>query len=163
MIRYALHCHSGHAFESWFQSATAFDGLAAAGHVTCPVCNSAEVGKSLMAPAVTPARKAAPAPKQPQPSDTPAAAAAPTAPSPKGLLSTPANPMEQALAQLRREVEANSEYVGSDFAREARRIHDGATPERAIHGEARLEEARKLIEDGVSIAPLPFRTARKTN
>ncbi|HSF62903.1 MAG TPA: DUF1178 family protein, partial [Paracoccaceae bacterium] len=64
---------------------------------------------------------------------------------------------------LRREVEANSEYVGVEFATEARRIHAGTAPERAIYGEARPEEARKLIEDGVPVAPLPFLPARKVN
>lgn len=150
MIRYALKCTADHAFESWFQSAAAFDVLLAAGHVTCPTCNSAKISKTLMAPAVKPARKAAIAPMDPNIKQ-------------QGPLSTPANPQEEALAALRREVEANSEYVGGSFALEARAIHEGTSPERTIHGEAKLEEARKLIEDGVPVMPLPFRPARKTN
>jgi hypothetical protein len=140
MIRYALSCKDSHAFESWFKSAAAFDGLAAAGHVTCPVCGTAEVTKSLMAPAV-------------------AHAAKPAAPT----LTEPANPMEEAMRALRRQVEENSEYVGVNFVTEARRIHDGDAPERAIYGEARPEDAKRLIEDGVPVAPLPFFPARKTN
>jgi hypothetical protein len=50
-----------------------------------------------------------------------------------------------------------------NFAAEARRIHAGDAPERAIHGEARAEEAKKLIEEGVPVAPLPFLPARKVN
>lgn len=144
MIRYALKCPDEHSFESWFQSAGAYDALAAAGHVTCPVCGSAQVEKSLMAPAVRPARGTL--------ADAPAPA-----------LSKPANPMEEALAALRRQVEENSEYVGMNFAAEARRMHAGDVPDRAIHGEARLDEAKKLIEDGVPVAPLPFMPARKRN
>lgn len=140
MIRYALSCKDSHSFESWFKSAAAFDGLAAAGHVTCPVCGTAEVTKSLMAPAV-------------------AHAAKPAAPT----LTEPANPMEEAMRALRRQVEENSEYVGVNFVTEARRIHDGDAPERAIYGEARPEDAKRLIEDGVPVAPLPFFPARKTN
>ncbi len=140
MIRYALSCKDGHAFESWFKSASAFDGLAAAGHVACPVCGTAEVTKSLMAPAVAQAAK-------------PAAA----------NLTEPANPLEEAMRALRRQVEENSEYVGVNFVTEARRMHQGDAPERAIYGEARPEEAKRLIEDGVPIAPLPFFPARKTN
>ena len=64
---------------------------------------------------------------------------------------------------LRRQVEENSEYVGVNFVTEARRMHQGDAPERAIYGEARPEEAKRLIEDGVPIAPLPFFPARKTN
>lgn len=70
---------------------------------------------------------------------------------------------EAALAHLRKEVEENSEYVGLKFADEARKMHDGESPERAIYGEAKLDDAKKLIEDGVPVAPLPFLPKRKTN
>lgn len=143
MIRYALSCPNDHNFESWFQSAEAFDRLKAAGQVSCVVCGATEVAKSLMAPAVRPARKL----------DEPA-------PRP---LSAPTNPAEQALAALRRKIEENSEYVGMNFATEARAIHDGDAPERPIYGEARLDEAKRLIEDGVPVAPLPFMPGRKSN
>lgn len=140
MIRYTLTCDRNHGFESWFKSAEAFDTLLAAGHVTCGVCGSTKVTKDLMAPAVRPARKAAERP-----------------------LSAPGTDIEKALAQMRREVEENSEYVGLNFASEARRIHSGEAPDRSIYGEARIEEAKKLLEDGVPVAPLPFMPARKTN
>ncbi|NEX45786.1 DUF1178 family protein [Pseudotabrizicola algicola] len=143
MIRYSLRCAQAHDFESWFQSAQAYETLRGAGHVTCAVCGSAEVDKVLMAPAVRPSRAASAAP-------------APT-------LSTPQSEKEQALAALRAQVEANSEYVGMNFAAEARAMHDGIAPERAIYGEARPEDARKLIEDGVPVAPLPFLPRRKAN
>ena len=60
-------------------------------------------------------------------------------------------------------VEENSDYVGKEFASEARKIHLGEAPERAIYGEAKLDEAKSLIEDGVPVAPLPFVPSRKTN
>jgi hypothetical protein len=78
-------------------------------------------------------------------------------------LSTPANDQETALAKLRDEVEKNSEYVGMNFASEARAIHDGDAPGRAIYGEAKPGDAKKLIEDGVPVAPLPFTPKNKTN
>jgi hypothetical protein len=67
------------------------------------------------------------------------------------------------LAALRAEVEANSAYVGKDFVAEARRMHEGTSPTRAIHGEARLDEAKKLVADGVPVMPLPFLPPRKVN
>lgn len=142
MIRYALKCDKAHAFDSWFQSAAAFDALVAGGRVACPACGSVTVEKALMAPTVQADR------------------AAPTEPGP---LAAPASEMEAALAALKREIEANSEYVGLNFAAEARKIHAGAAPERAIYGEAKLEEARKLVEEGVPVAPLPFMPPRKVN
>jgi hypothetical protein len=146
MIRFTLRCASDHDFESWFQSGAAFDALQGAGHVSCPVCGSAKVEKALMAPSVRPARKAEATRSAPPPN-----------------LRDPATELEQALAALRRQVEENSEYVGLNFATEARRIHDGEAPERAIYGEARPDEAKRLIEDGVPVAPLPFLPVRKTN
>jgi hypothetical protein len=143
MIRYALRCDQDHAFESWFRSAAGYDALVAAGQVACPDCGSKGVIKALMAPGVA--------------GDT-ARIEVPTA-----VLSAPANAREAALAALRRKIEANSEYVGLSFAAEARAIHDGDAPERAIHGEARPEDARRLIEDGVPVAPLPFMPVAKVN
>ncbi len=68
-----------------------------------------------------------------------------------------------ALAELRAAVEANSDYVGLRFAAEARAIHEGRAPERSIYGEARPDEARALIEDGVPVAPLPFVPKARAN
>ena len=149
MIRYALTCGAGHGFESWFASAAAYDTLAGAGQVSCPICGETRVEKAIMAPAVTPARKAE--------------AAAKAAAEVRPRLGTPQSELEAALAALRRQVEENSEYVGMNFATEARAIHEGASPERAIYGEAKPEEAKRLIEDGIPVAPLPFRPARKSN
>lgn len=137
MIKFTLKCADDHAFDSWFQSAAAFDKLHGAGMVTCAVCGSSDVHKALMAPSLRSTPEDAPAPAP--------------------------NPAEQALALLKRQIEENSEYVGLNFAREAREMHDGLTPERAIYGEAKPEEARKLIEDGVPVAPLPFVPRRKSN
>ena len=143
MIRYSLRCSNDHGFESWFASSGAYDGLYRSGHVTCPMCGDANVEKALMTPQVRPTGKdATPNMELSAPSDDPAAA---------------------AMAKLRTEIEANSEDVGNRFVAEARAIHDGSTPARSIIGQARPEEARKLVEDGIPIAPLPFIPSRKTN
>jgi len=144
VIQFSLRCDSDHRFESWFQSAIAFDRLAAGGMVACAVCGSTEVRKAPMAPSVRPGRESKGAPDE-------------------RPLSAPASAAEQALAELKRRIETSSEYVGPDFAREARAIHDGTAPERSIFGEARADEARRLIEDGVPVAPLPFRPGRRSN
>jgi hypothetical protein len=135
MIRYALKCREGHPFESWFQSAAAFDALVKAGHVTCAVCGVADVSKALMAPQV--------------------GAAAQDAPSPA------ANAQDVAIARMRKHVEENATYVGGKFAEKARAIHDGTATETSIYGEASAEDARALIEDGVPVLPLPFKPKQK--
>lgn len=141
MIKYSLKCDQDHAFESWFANAEAFDTLKAAGHVACPSCGSARVEKALMAPKVTPARKAASVPR----------------------LTGEITPQEKALAEMRKHVEENSDYVGGNFAKEARAMHDGDVPDRAIHGEASFKEAKALVEDGVPVVPLPFAPKAKQN
>ena len=151
MIHYTLKCSQDHRFDSWFQSAEAFDKLKASGLVACSICGDTHVDKAMMAPRVRPARGAAVAPEGATSEKT------------SGPLSQPATELEQALTHLRKQVEANSDYVGMNFAREARAMHDGESPERAIHGEARLDEARALLEDGIPVTPLPFRPGRKSN
>ncbi|MCC5985135.1 MAG: DUF1178 family protein [Rhodobacteraceae bacterium] len=152
MIRFSLECSHGHCFESWFQSNAAFDRLCAAGQVTCPVCDDTRVRKALMAPAVAKGKAAG---RPAGDTDAPQPMAAPMA---------AANPqLEAKLRALRAHLEAHSSYVGKDFARQARQMHLGEVPEAPIHGEARIDEARALIEDGVPVAPLPFLPTRKTN
>ncbi|MEM0988701.1 MAG: DUF1178 family protein [Pseudomonadota bacterium] len=137
MIKYALKCSQGHVFESWFRDSEAFDGLAAAGQLTCPVCGDTKIEKSIMAPAVGSGGGAVDRP-----------------------LSAPAHPAEAALKKLRAHLEKNADYVGRDFANEARRIHEGEADARHIWGEASVAEAKSLSEDGVPVAPLPFPTKR---
>jgi hypothetical protein len=149
MIRYALSCSDGHRFEAWFRSAADFDNQQLTGLLSCPICGDVEVGKALMAPSVVsrgdPAAEAAP----PSPVGPVAPAEAPT------LAAGPAEMIER-LRELKSALLANSEHVGPRFAEEARRIHYGEAPARLVHGEASTEEAKKLIEEGVGIMPIPI-------
>ena len=143
MIQYSLKCEKDHSFDSWFASADAYDKLIDNGMVSCAVCGSTKVSKAIMAPRVrTTKGKEAPI--------------SPTLPSEKSAA-------EQAMAEMRAQVEQNSEYVGTNFATEARSMHLGDAPERAIYGEAKPEEAKSLIEDGIPVTPLPFMPTRKSN
>ena len=134
MIRYALRCSGGHAFESWFQSGSAYDALRASGHVSCPECGDTGIEKAPMAPQLA-----------------------------RSEASVPRDDRAEKIAALRRHVEANSDYVGESFATEARRMHAGEAEARMIHGETRPDDAKALIEEGVPIAPLPFTPKRRTN
>lgn len=152
MIKYTLKCTDGHVFDSWFQSASAFDTLANAGHLSCAVCGSAQVSKQLMAPRVSGTKKTN-AEEPTLPAETPELTP----------LSQPASEIEAAMAKLKAHVEKTSTYVGGDFAKQARAMHDGVQPETPIYGEAKPAEAKALIEDGIPVAPLPFRPTTKTN
>lgn len=132
MIKYALKCEHGHSFDSWFASADGYDSLRVAGHLSCAVCGSTEVHKAIMAPRVN-------VPAQP----------AQTAPDPAS------DEMQKTLKKMREDVEKNATYVGGNFAKEARAQYLGDVPDRPIWGEAKPEDAKSLIEDGVPVAPLP--------
>lgn len=159
MIRYSLKCAAGHHFDSWFQNAMAFSALLTAGQLACPLCGETAIDKDLMAPNLLGGTRT----DEPRADHAEAAAGAGTALPAAPNLSDPGSELEVAIAALRKQIAENSEYVGLNFAAEARRMHDGDAPTRAIHGEARLEEARKLIEDGLPVAPLPFLPHRKVN
>ena len=133
MIRYALSCDAGHPFEAWFGSSADYDDQAKRGLVECPFCASRQVTKQIMAPAVSGTKKT-----EAQP-DT-------------GKLQSM---MMQAAREVRAHVEANFDYVGDAFAREARDIHEGRSETREIYGEATPAEVKKLKDDGVPCAPLP--------
>ena len=154
MIRYALQCDHGHAFEGWFRDGAGFEAQRDRGLLSCAECGSARVDRALMAPRVRPARRRAGG-------DAERAEPAPAAPAPAPAMR--ASPAERAIAELRRRVEAHSTDVGRDFAAQARAMHEGRAEHRTIHGEAAPAEARALIEDGVPIAPLPFAPRRKAN
>jgi hypothetical protein len=147
MIQYTLKCDQSHKFQSWFQSSEAFERLQQAGHISCAICGSSKIEKSLMAPSVSTSRKKVVAPDQ---DTTP-------------VLSEPQNEMEGALKKMRDYVEQNSDYVGQDFTKEARAMHEGNAPERSIYGEAKIEDAKALVDEGIPIAPLPFMPKRKAN
>lgn len=140
MISYSLKCDNDHTFDSWFASADAFDKLSGADMVTCNICGSTKVQKAIMAPRVSTGK------------------AAETTP-----LMAPDDHTARAIQEMRKKIEANSDYVGKNFAAEARKMHLGDAPERSIYGEAKPEEAKSLIEDGINVVPLPFMPNRKTN
>jgi len=149
MIRYSLRCEGGHAFESWFQSSSAYDSQVKRKLVTCPACGSAKVEKSIMAPQIVSKKRrdsAAPAP---------AASTDVTAPASTPLMMAQERELRTKLRELRDHIVKNADNVGERFSNEARKMHYGDIEHRPIYGEASPDEARSLIEEGVEVSPLP--------
>jgi hypothetical protein len=152
MIRYSLRCERGHAFESWFQSSSAYESQEKRKLVNCPVCGSAKVERAIMAPQIVskkdrdrteaPAPAAAPAPEVAAPTSTP-------------LLMAQERELRAKLKELRDHIVKNADNVGERFPNEARKMHYGDIEHRPIYGEASPDEARALIEEGVEVSPLP--------
>ncbi|WP_135466973.1 DUF1178 family protein [Crenalkalicoccus roseus] len=150
MIRYDLRCSQDHEFDGWFKDSDAFDKLRKAGMVECPACGSTQVAKRLMAPAVVKAPGVKGRPERGQAPPPPAAVKPPAAPGPM-----PAQ-LVAALQRLRAEVERHCDYVGKDFAEEARRIHRGESERAGIYGETTEAEAEALEEEGIAFARIPW-------
>jgi hypothetical protein len=136
MIKYALGCAEGHAFESWFPDSAAYEKQRKRGFVACPECGSTRVDKAIMAPAVV--------------------GGAAVEAGPEIVAEDRRRQAREFLLRMRHEIEANTDDVGVKFPEVARAIHLGEEPERAIRGRASLAEAKSLVEDGIGVLPLPM-------
>ena len=131
MILFTLRCARDHEFEGWFRDGDTFEAQQKAGEIACPDCGDTTVEKAVMAPRLGRSREEA----------SPA---------------VEASRVRAALIALRRQVEANCDYVGERFAEEARRIHYRETDPHGIYGEATEEESRELAEEGISVRRIPW-------
>ncbi len=146
MIHYSLLCENRHMFDAWFKSADAFDDQVKKGIVTCPICSTHKVEKSLMTPAVSRQGAKVPAGAEEHSAD-------------EKMSFSAGHPQQAelraALKALRDKVTTEADYVGDKFATEARRIHFHESEARGIYGEATRDEVAGLVEDGIDFMPLP--------
>lgn len=132
MVKYALKCDAcGIGFEGWFSSSAAYDEQSAAGELTCPQCGGAGISKQIMAPAVRDSRTE------------------------KAVRHIDAEKFAAMARAVREHVESTHEYVGDKFADRARAMYYGEEDHKPVWGETTLQEAKKLIEEGVPAMPLP--------
>lgn len=143
MIHYQLRCAHGHEFDGWFRDSASFDEQAAGGLLACPACGGTEVGRALMAPSL---------PRKGRELVTvkPAEAATPVVEA--GM----PDAVRALLQRMRADVERECDYVGDQFAEEARRMHRGVTEKRGIYGETSPEQAEALAEEGIEFGRLPW-------
>ena len=136
MIKYRLICDREHEFDGWFADGAAFDAQKKDGLLVCAVCGSEKVSKAIMAPAV---------------------------PKKANQQTDEARQIRHMMQKVNTHVEENFDYVGADFAEEARKIHYGEREARDIYGETSLDDAKELLEEGVPVAPLPCLPSKEKN
>ena len=141
MIRYGFVCEAGHAFESWFRDSALCDHQMTSGELICPHCGSAKIEKAIMAPSIGRAGRESEPPPPPR--------------QPVALLSEREHEARRLLKELREHVTKNADYVGDKFPDMARKMHREEIEHRSIYGEAKPEDVRDLIEEGVEVQPLP--------
>ena len=146
MIVFDLACPVGHRFEGWFASSDDYADQRQRGLVCCPHCGSADVSKAPMAPAVPRKGNQLPAGKSAQAMVG-------------GSLPPEAQAVMAKLAELQAAALKQSRWVGKDFAEQSREMHYGERDAETIHGQATLEEAKDLLEEGIALMPLPFPVA----
>lgn len=149
MILYDLTCAKDHTFESWFKNSGAADKLIKAGTIACPACGSTKVHKAPMAPRLATSK------------DEGAGEKALVTQQPNPELAEAMAKAEQAMAEMRAVIEKNFDNVGDKFPEEARRIHYGEAPGRAIYGDATPAETEALREEGIEVRAVPWK--RRTN
>jgi hypothetical protein len=150
MIHYDLRCGRDHSFDGWFKDSTAFEKLAKRGLVECPHCGDTKVERALMRPAV--------AKRESLPATVPATMPAPQPPASPAAVAGGALPdqMRAMLQRMRSEVEKHCDYVGPQFAEEARKMHRGESDRRSIYGETSSEQAEALSEEGIEFSRIPW-------
>lgn len=138
MIAYDLSCENGHTFEGWFENTRAYKQQQKKGLVSCPICNNTCVARI---------------------------------PSTFGIksstLPTSRPPVNPSLEKLGRQiydfVDKNFDNVGSDFAKEALKIHYGASEPRNIRGVSTDQEEQTLRDEGVKFFKLPLPVEKDPN
>ena len=135
MIKYQLRCNKEHEFEGWFADSAACDEQLQSGDVACPICGSVKVAKAIMAPRIAKGESGK---------------SVAVSPPPEALQ------LKQALRELRDQVEKNCDYVGEQFAEEARKIHYGEADPRGIYGESTEKESAELADEGIEVSRIPW-------
>ncbi len=142
MIVFDLKCADGHVFEIWFGSSNDYESQKARRLIACPYCADTHVEKAVMAPNVA-------AKGNSSNQNLPAAQVAPGDDDKmKAMITTLAKAQAQLLSK--------SKWVGRDFDKTARAMDAGEVDRTTIHGEATPQEAKALIDDGISVLPLPL-------
>ena len=134
MIKYKLLCKNcSDSFESWFASSKEFERLKKSKLLQCLNCNSNKIDKSLMAPSIINKQKK-------NNKDT------------KKFLE-----VKNKLKEYKKFIKNNFDYVGDNFAYEARSIHyNNKKKQKGIYGKASIKEAKELSEEGIEVETMPW-------
>ncbi len=161
MILFDIKCSDGHVFEAWFQNNEAYEKQADNELIECPLCGCTKISKSLMAPNINAHNNSDnfsdPSPTEDQPDHRVMVSAhsKPTNEVSSEDVKRAIEHMHNTMSKFRQQVEKSCEYVGTNFAEEARKIHYGEGEKRGIYGETTVRETEELIEEGIEILPVP--------
>ena len=136
MIKYKLICKNcDNSFDSWFASSKEYEKLKRLKHLNCYSCNSLNVEKTLMSPNILNVKKN----------------------NIKILKDDKYIKIKNKLKEYQKFIKNNFEYVGENFAYEARSIHyNNKKKPKGIYGKVTVEEAKELKEEGIDTEIIPW-------
>jgi len=141
MIAFDLECSAGHLFEVWFNNNQSFEEQNAKEMISCPYCNDTDIRK-VLSPVAVKTTSRPDTERQMESIDYPRLA-----------------------KEIVDYVERNFDDVGTDFAREALKMHYNVTEKRNIRGLATAQEEEVLREEGIGFfkVPVPNTDDREKN
>ena len=136
MIKYNLTCKKcNNLFDSWFPSSKEYEKLKNLKHINCPNCNSLKIEKSLMSPNVLNSKK--------EKSEI--------------VRNEKYVQVKNKIKEYQKFIKNNFEYVGENFAYEARSIHyNKKKKSKGIYGNATIDEVKELDEEGIKTEIIPW-------
>ena len=135
MIKYNLRCNNNHEFESWFSNSNEFDNLKKKKLLECIFCASKKIDKSIMAPMVFGSKENNDEFK---------------------IFNENSKKERNKLLELRKYVENNFEFVGTNFSRKVREIYYDKKSQKSIYGSVTSKERRELEEEGIALLSIPW-------
>ena len=136
MIKYNLTCKKcNNLFDSWFPSSKEYEKFKSLKHINCPNCNSLKIEKSLMSPNVLNSKKE----------------------KYEKIKNKKYIQVKNKIKEYQKFIKNNLEYVGENFAYEARSIHyNNKKNSKGIYGKATIDEVKELDEEGIKTEIIPW-------
>ena len=141
MIKFALICDCSAKFEGWFPSNDDYENQLVKGQLLCPMCDSNKVRKDIQMPNVAKKSTARSRGKQ-------------QVKSMQGDQMVMGGKARHLLKQIQKHVEDNFENVGKDFAKEARKAHNGER-DLEFYGKPSKKEVKDLVKEGIDLFAVP--------
>lgn len=125
-------------YEGWFDNSKEFEKQKRKKLISCPSCEGFNIKKSLMAPNISKKTNSK-------------------------IFKETKKTLINKIEKYKKTIEKNFDYVGDNFTEEAKKMKYGEIDERPIYGEANIEQRKELLDEEISIVPLPWTPLKKTN
>ena len=133
MIKYNLTCSKcKFIFNSWFSASSDFDRLKKKKLISCTICGSDKISKSIMSPSISRIKQID-----------------------KNKIKIKKE-VRRKILEHQKFIKENGTYVGEDFAYEARSLHYDKKKSKTIYGKATEDEINDLNEEGIETTTIPW-------